>query len=217
MSEATTTHRIYRALLHLYPKGHREEYGEQMIQTLEDLLTDPKSGHSKLSIWLRVSSELPVNVIEEHIHNLEGMSMETRKALGKRLAIGLGALSLILLGVLVVMFYINNKQPVQTTLAQVQNVSEKATCLLKQDDSSLVIPTAESTYITNAAMTGIIDVPAGTNVDVHIETYDGTNATGTSVYPDKYGSYNFTVKKTGNDSTDTYTGGWLITEIKACR
>jgi hypothetical protein len=217
MPEASKTHRIYRALLHLYPKGHRDEYGGQMVQTFEDLLSDPESGHSKFSIWLRVGSELPVNVIEEHIHNLEGMSVETRKTLGKRLVIGFGALGLILLGALVVMFYSSNKQPVQTTLAEVQNNGEKVACLLTQDDSNLVIQAGESTYVANAAMTGIIDVPAGTNVDVHIKTYDGTNATGTSVYPDKYGSYNFTLKKTGNSSTDTYTGGWLITQIKACQ
>lgn len=59
----------------------------------------------------------------------------------------------------------------------------------------------------------IYDVPAGTNVDVNIATYANTDTiTGSLVYPQQYGSYNFTVTKQ-SDGSD----GWRFTEFTGCR
>ena len=84
-------------------------------------------------------------------------------------------------------------------------------------NTSLSIPQSESGFITNAAVMGILDVPAGTNVDVFIKVYTDTKASGTVVYPDTYGSYNFTTSKQANKPSDSLTGEWSIDSLQACR
>ncbi|HEV7454552.1 MAG TPA: hypothetical protein VGO07_04815, partial [Candidatus Saccharimonadales bacterium] len=75
MPKASKSHQVYRALLHLYPKAHRKAYGEQMVQTLDDILADQHNTSEKVMVWIRVGSELPFNVIEENINNLGEMRM----------------------------------------------------------------------------------------------------------------------------------------------
>lgn len=40
-----------------------------MLQTLDDMLADQKDRYGRGAVWLRIAWELPVNIIEEHIHN----------------------------------------------------------------------------------------------------------------------------------------------------
>lgn len=55
----------------------------------------------------------------------------------------------------------------------------------------------------------IYDVPAGVNVDVNIADYNGSNTvTGSLVYSDGYGSYNFTGTKQGES--------WAYTQFAGC-
>lgn len=55
----------------------------------------------------------------------------------------------------------------------------------------------------------IYDVPAGTNVDVNIASYSGEDTvTGSLIYSDNYGSYNFTLTK--------QSGGWRYTAFTGC-
>ncbi len=56
----------------------------------------------------------------------------------------------------------------------------------------------------------IYDVPAGTNVDVNIATYNETDSvTGSLVYSNNYGSYNFTATKQANE--------WRYTAFTRCQ
>jgi len=68
-------YRIYRATLHLYPKSHREAFGRQMVQTLDDMLADQQTSSGRLAVWLRLIFELPINIIEENLSSAGGISV----------------------------------------------------------------------------------------------------------------------------------------------
>lgn len=70
MSKSYEHYRIYRALLHLYPKPHRVAYGHQMVQTLDDILSEAQTGLERFTVWLRISFELPINIIEENLNSM---------------------------------------------------------------------------------------------------------------------------------------------------
>ena len=54
----------------------------------------------------------------------------------------------------------------------------------------------------------ILDVPAGTQVQVNVASYHIDTVTGSLLYPPKYGSYNFTLHK--------QPGGWYFTRFTGC-
>lgn len=75
---------LYRYLLYLYPKTHRNAYGDQMVQTLEDMLLDQSTLYEKFTLWLRVYSELPFNIVEEHNNNKGGISVKKLTKISNR-------------------------------------------------------------------------------------------------------------------------------------
>jgi len=64
----------YSALLRLYPARYRKEYGEQMLQTLADMLDDPEQ--RKFSVWARTALDLPFSIIRQQI-TYTGVAMTT--------------------------------------------------------------------------------------------------------------------------------------------
>lgn len=62
-----TDHRFprYSRLLRLYPAGYRKEYGEQMLQTLADMLDDPARSHP--GVWSRLVLDFPFSVIKQQL------------------------------------------------------------------------------------------------------------------------------------------------------
>lgn len=88
--------------------------------------------------------------------------------------------------------------------------SNPETCLATSNDPGLKPDGTDQTDIENAVASTVIDIPAGTNIDVHIKSYDKTSATGTSIYESTYGSYNFTAKKPNQ-------GSWVVTKFVACK
>ncbi len=217
MSKAPKPYRIYRALLYLYPKAHRKAYGEQMVQTLDDILADQHDISEKIMVWIRVVSELPLNVIEENINNLGEMSMgKLSKISSKQLTIGAGVVILVTAGVVLGM-HLRKPDYTPTSLAKVEHAATLPKCLQTADNPNIPISAEDRAFIENNAAGSIIDVPAGTNVTAYFKTYDGTTATGSSVYSGKFGSYNFSAKKVADNSTNSYVGGWKITRLEACR
>jgi hypothetical protein len=55
----------YSKLLALYPAGYRADYGEQMLQTLADMLDDPEK--SRVAVWLRTTLDFPLSVVRQQI------------------------------------------------------------------------------------------------------------------------------------------------------
>ena len=65
-----------------------------------------------------------------------------------------------------------------------------------------------------ATTMGIIDVPAGTQVDAFVHSYDGKNVTGSIKYAKNYGTYNFRIVP--NTTSKPYQQ-WNMTSLIACR
>jgi hypothetical protein len=59
--------RLYRLFLKLYPRSFRQEYGEEMVQTLADMLDDQPDTVGRWMVWLRVGIELPLSALQETI------------------------------------------------------------------------------------------------------------------------------------------------------
>ena len=54
----TSPHRVYRALIHLYPAQFRRHYGEDLVQHFDDLVSD----RGVRSAWARTGLDLTVTV-----------------------------------------------------------------------------------------------------------------------------------------------------------
>jgi hypothetical protein len=79
---------IYETCLKLYPKCYREEYADQMVQTLADMLDDQPDKRRQLVVWLRASSELPVAIAQQNVTSIGEKAMnKLATTSNKRLAI----------------------------------------------------------------------------------------------------------------------------------
>jgi hypothetical protein len=190
-----------------------------MVQTLDDMLSERQNAHEKIAVWLRIGRELPMNIVEEHINNLEEMRMNTLlKNSNKRVGILIGTVVIILgVGVGVGIMLHHNEPYSPTTFARLQSASSRPVCLEKHNNTNLKVDSKDNYYIGNVIATSVTDALAGTNVNVYFKTFDGSNATGTAAYSSYYGSYNFTVKKTASNATNNFVGGWSVTRFQACK
>jgi hypothetical protein len=117
---------------------------------------------------------------------------------------------LLLVAIIGAGFYVSSRtsatSPTPTTHAKAKATPVAAKCL--EESASLTLPTGSRDDIELSAISYLIDVPAGTNVDVKIASYDTNKITGSDRYPAKYGSYNFVMEKQG--------GNWAVTDFKQC-
>ena len=58
--------RVYRKLLAVYPKEHRQEYGELMVQLFRDRMRRDGSGFRGMVVWTQMIFDLAVSAFEEH-------------------------------------------------------------------------------------------------------------------------------------------------------
>jgi hypothetical protein len=188
-----------------------------MLQTYEDLLSDKYYTSEKLGIWLRVALELPKNLVEEHVNNIRGKGMKNSTSNNKKVILAAGIAGLVLVCVILFNILSGSNQYKPTTLSKVPHAVQPPVCIQTKENEDLSVKKEDENFLGNMVASSIIDVPAGTNVDAYLSSYNGTNATGTAVYSDKFGSYNFTAKKASNGSNDSYLGGWKITHFEACK
>lgn len=101
-----------------------------------------------------------------------------------------------------------------TTVAEVQSAKQGAPPKCLADNTSLQVDADDRSNIEMTAVTQLTDVPAGTTTVVNIATYDGSKATGSELYPEKYGTYNFTAEKNASAADNQIK--WKITSFTAC-
>ncbi|HSX34911.1 MAG TPA: hypothetical protein VLF62_04675 [Candidatus Saccharimonadales bacterium] len=75
-------------------------------------------------------------------------------------------------------------------------------------NKAITLPANERDKVEIGAISHLVDVPAGTHVDVQVATYSNDKVTGSDRYPDKFGSYNFILSKQGY--------GWTVTQFQRC-
>ena len=82
--------RLYRWLLVLYPREHRREYGELMVQMFRDRMSCDGNGFRGPIIWLQMITDLVGTSLSEH---KEGFVMTKRIWIGATLGVFLLALA----------------------------------------------------------------------------------------------------------------------------
>lgn len=75
--------RVYRGLLALYPREHRREYGELMVQLFRDRMRRDGKGFAGLTVWIHLIVDLFGSAAREHT---EGVDMKSRTRVGIALA-----------------------------------------------------------------------------------------------------------------------------------
>ena len=58
--------KLYRALLYAYPREHRREYGDLMVQLFRDRMRRDGGGLGILKVWLAVVIDLVTSALKEH-------------------------------------------------------------------------------------------------------------------------------------------------------
>ena len=58
--------KLYRALLVAYPREHRREYGELMVQLFRDRMRRDGGGFRSLRVWLEMAVDLGSSALKEH-------------------------------------------------------------------------------------------------------------------------------------------------------
>ena len=76
--------RVYRRLLLIYPKEHRREYGEPMVQLFRDRMRRDGGGSRGLVVWFQMIFDLVGAAFKEH---KEGADMRKPASIGIALAV----------------------------------------------------------------------------------------------------------------------------------
>lgn len=64
---------IYGRLLGLYPRQYRDMYGDQMLQTLADMLDDAPSHTHRIKIYARAVIDLPLSIMSQQAQYIGGI------------------------------------------------------------------------------------------------------------------------------------------------
>jgi putative ABC transport system permease protein len=79
----TWSERVYRALLHLYPRALRDEFGDAMTEFFRDRMAharlDPRP-LARIQVWLRVATDLARNAVPSHLDAIRH-AVRTRRQL----------------------------------------------------------------------------------------------------------------------------------------
>ncbi len=77
----TWSERVYRALLHLYPRALRDEFGDAMTEFFRDRMAHARHDPGPLAriyVWLRVAADLARNAVPSHFDALR-QGLRTRR------------------------------------------------------------------------------------------------------------------------------------------
>lgn len=84
--------RVYRLILHVYPRAFRDEYGEEMARTMRDQVRDASSTRRTagvITVWLKVLLDTARSAFTEHLKQGRRLSF-SRRGLGYGLATAIG-------------------------------------------------------------------------------------------------------------------------------
>jgi hypothetical protein len=99
----TGSYPVYRLFLRLYPRTYRQEYGDQMVQTLQDMLDNCETPQSRALVWLRVSLEMPLSALQENISNggekgMKKLAFTSDKRLRRDIGFIIAAILIVVIG-----------------------------------------------------------------------------------------------------------------------
>ena len=73
--------KIYQALLLVYPRKHRQEYGEPMVQLFKDIMRHKGGGIRTLAVWVHVVFDLVRSAFSEHKEGIMWEGPRVRRAI----------------------------------------------------------------------------------------------------------------------------------------
>lgn len=62
--------RLYKKLLFLYPEQFRRKYGQQLLQTFDDILANEPSKFNRIGLCVKEIFIMPINIVEQHLINI---------------------------------------------------------------------------------------------------------------------------------------------------
>jgi len=116
---------------------------------------------------------------------------------------------LVAAGVLAVRLRATSNGVLPNTYAQARSSGRGAPKACLSANKNITLDDTARADLEMAVIGQLIDVPAGTNVDVNVATYDASAATGSEIYGKDFGTYNFTVRKDN-------AGDWRVTSLVPC-
>lgn len=137
----------------------------------------------------------------------------------KKLLIVFLALGIVIISVIAVVLFINRDTSFTgTTLSDIQKTLKDDSPACLKSSKTVSIPAKDEHGLETAVVSAIIDVPAGTNVDVRVASITATKATGSSKYDGNYGTYNYVAEKVADvSSNDQSPSIWKVTSFVACK
>jgi len=75
--------RLYKQLLSLYPKAYREQFGDQILQTSEDMLGEVTDKKTQRKLWLRLALDMQINVCRQQVKYLGGYMSDMNQRMVK--------------------------------------------------------------------------------------------------------------------------------------
>ncbi len=217
---------IYKKLLYLYPKQYRDDYGEQLVLTANDMLEDTSTKAGRRALWTHILFDTLVSATKEHYVNFDAIIAADNQATAKNqqskkrlLMFGL-AVTAVVVSLLLLAQPASSIPPLSSlNTARTLSQGTKNACLtndnqaaerVHSDDAGFTYAGITYSNFEATASSGIADVPAGTNYQLTIASYDGKLAKGTITYDGNYGTYDYIIKKLPG------AGNWNFVSMVAC-
>ena len=125
--------RVYRWLLIVYPREHRREYGELMVQLFRDRMRRDGKGVGGLAVWLHMTVDLAVTAFKEH---KEGTKMRKLTSIAIALTVLLAAGGI---GAGVILAGSNSEPAVSVSVEDVVSLSVQGTGEAVDDEPHVVV------------------------------------------------------------------------------
>jgi hypothetical protein len=118
---------LYGNLLRLYPVKFRQQYGEPMAQTFEDMLEAQQTPGGRAKVWLRTLFNLPFSAFGQHMNLKGGFAMS------KKMYLALGCVLIALVVVTIGSFWFGHVKTEQGTVVARVSTTELGNAM-QQDD-----------------------------------------------------------------------------------
>lgn len=217
---------IYASLIKLYPVKFQERFAEPMLQTFVDLCYErTEAGESLRYFAIKTYAETFLQIIKEQFKEVVMNTKNTSKRTMLIVSTVIAALAIVTVLAVVINSGSNIIKPGSTIeQAKRQSQGDKVACLSNSDSVANQIKNTEpdmakseedpyyspTLYFDGVLLSGIIDVPAGSQAEVTFNSFQDNIAKGSANYEGDYGDYNYEMKYLGQP------GQWELVSLVAC-
>lgn len=217
---------IYANLIKLYPAKFQERFTEPMLQTFVDLCWErTEAGESLRFFAIKTYAETFLQIIKEQFKEVV---MNTKNISKRTILMVSAVIAVLAVGTVLAVVLRSGGNIIKpgSTIEQAkkQSQGDKVACLPTSDSVAEQIKDTEpdsiqsvddpyyspTLYFDGVLLSGIIDVPAGSQADVTFNSFQDNIAKGSANYEGDYGDYNYEMKYLGQQ------GEWELVSLVAC-